>query len=157
MITGGAESPLVELSFGGFAAIQALSTKYNDTPEIASRPFDKDRDGFVLGEGAGLLILEEYEHAKRRGATMYAEYCGAGMTCDANHMTAPHPEGRGAAAAMKLALADAGMQPEDVDYINAHGTSTPMNDPIETKAIKKAFGDHAYKLKVSSIKSMTSI
>ena len=156
MISGGAESPLVELSFGGFAAIQALSTKYNETPEIASRPFDRDRDGFVLGEGAGLLVLEEYEHAKKRGATIYAEYCGGGMTCDANHMTAPHPEGRGAAAAMKMALSDAGMQPEDIDYINAHGTSTPMNDPIETKAIKKAFGDHAYKLKVSSTKSMTA-
>lgn len=156
IITGGAEAPLVELSFGGFAAIQALSTKYNDTPEIASRPFDKDRDGFVMGEGAGLLILEEYEHAKKRGATIYAEYCGSGMTCDANHMTAPHPEGRGDTAAMKMALADAGMKPEDIDYINAHGTSTPMNDPIETMAIKKAFGDHAYKLKVSSTKSMTA-
>ncbi len=156
IITGGAESPLVELSFGGFAAIQALSTKYNDTPEIASRPFDRDRDGFVLGEGAGMIILEEYEHAKRRGATIYAEYAGGGMTCDANHMTAPHPEGRGAAAAMKMALRDAEMKPEDVDYINAHGTSTPMNDPIETKAIKTAFGDHAYNLKVSSTKSMTA-
>ena len=156
MITGGAEAPLVELAFKGFAAIQALSTKYNDAPQKSSRPFDKGRDGFIMGEGAGILILEEYEHAKKRGAKIYAEFGGYGMTCDANHMTAPHPEGRGATAAMKLALADAGMKPEDIDYINAHGTSTPMNDPIETLAIKNAFGDHAYKLKVSSTKSMTA-
>ncbi len=156
MITGGAEAPLVELAFKGFAAIQALSTKYNDAPQKSSRPFDKGRDGFIMGEGAGILILEEYEHAKKRGAKIYAEFGGYGMTCDANHMTAPHPEGRGATAAMKMALADAGMKPEDIDYINAHGTSTPMNDPIETLAIKNAFGDHAYKLKVSSTKSMTA-
>lgn len=156
MITGGAEAPLVELAFKGFAAIQALSTKYNHDPQKSSRPFEKDRDGFVMGEGAGLLILEEYEHAKKRGAKIYAEFAGYGMTCDANHMTAPHPEGRGAIAAMKMALADAGMKPEDIDYINAHGTSTPMNDPIETRAIKNAFGEHAYKLKVSSTKSMTA-
>jgi len=156
MITGGAEAPLVELAFKGFAAIQALSTKYNDAPHKSSRPFDKDRDGFIMGEGSGILILEEYEHAKKRGAKIYAEFGGYGMTCDANHMTAPHPEGRGATAAMKMALADAGMKPEDIDYINAHGTSTPMNDPIETLAIKNTFGDHAYKLKVSSTKSMTA-
>ena len=156
MITGGSEAPLVELSIAGFSAIQALSTKYNDTPEVASRPFDKDRDGFVMGEGAGMLVLEEYEHAKKRGATIYAEYGGYGMSCDANHMTAPHPEGRGAIAAMKYALQDADLSPEDIDYINAHGTSTPMNDPIETLAVKKAFGDHAYKLKVSSTKGMTA-
>jgi 3-oxoacyl-[acyl-carrier-protein] synthase II len=156
IITGGAEAPVVEISVGGFSAIQALSTRYNDNPEVASRPFDKDRDGFVIGEGAGIIILEEYEHAKRRGAKIYAEYAGGAMTCDANHMTAPHPEGRGAAKAMQLALEDAGMKPEDIDYINAHGTSTPMNDPIETLAVKKAFGDHAYKLKVSSTKSMTA-
>lgn len=156
IITGGAEAPLVELSYKGFAAIQALSTKYNDTPELASRPFDRDRDGFVMGEGGGFVILESYEHAKKRNAKIYAEYGGSAMTCDANHMTAPHPEGRGATAAMKMAVADAGLKPEDIDYINAHGTSTPMNDPIETKAIKQAFGEHAYKLKVSSTKSMTA-
>jgi 3-oxoacyl-[acyl-carrier-protein] synthase II len=156
IITGGSEAPIVELAIAGFSAIQALSTKYNDTPEQASRPFDKDRDGFIMGEGAGLLVLEDYEHAKKRGAKIYAEYAGYGMTCDANHMTAPHPEGRGATAAMKLALQDAGMQPGDIDYINAHGTSTPMNDPIETMAIKNAFGEDAYNLKVSSTKSMTA-
>jgi 3-oxoacyl-[acyl-carrier-protein] synthase II len=156
VITGGAEAPITEIAMAGFCAIQALSTKYNDTPEKASRPFDKDRDGFVLGEGSGMLVLEEYEHAKKRGAPIYAEFGGIGMTCDANHMTAPHPEGRGAAQAMQMALDDAGMKPEDIDYINAHGTSTPMNDPIETKAIKDVFGKHAYNLKVSSTKSMTA-
>lgn len=156
IITGGAEAPISEIALGGFCAIQALSTKYNDTPEKASRPFDKNRDGFVLGEGSGLLVLEELEHAKRRGARIYGEFAGAGMTCDANHMTAPHPEGRGAIQAMNMALRKAGMSPTDIDYINAHGTSTPMNDPIETKAIKDVFGEHAYKLKVSSTKSMTA-
>jgi 3-oxoacyl-[acyl-carrier-protein] synthase II len=154
VITGGSEAPISKLGIGGFSMLQALSTKYNDTPEAASRPFDKDRDGFVLAEGAGVLILEEYEHAKKRGAHIYCEYGGNGMTCDANHVTAPHPEGLGASRAMKMALKMAGVEPEDVDYINAHGTSTPLNDPIETKAIKTVFGDHAYKLKVSSTKSM---
>jgi 3-oxoacyl-[acyl-carrier-protein] synthase II len=155
-VTGGAEAPITEIAVGGFCAIQALSTKYNDTPEKACRPFEKGRDGFILGEGAGILILEEYEHAKARGAKIYAEYAGNGMSCDANHMTAPHPEGRGGIQAMRMALQLAGMKPEDIDYINAHGTSTPMNDPIETKAIKEVFGEHAYKLKVSSTKSMTA-
>jgi len=154
-ITGGSEAPITRLGIGGFCAIQALSTKYNDTPEKASRPFDRNRDGFVIGEGSGIIILEDYEHAKKRGARIYAEFASWGMSCDANHMTAPHPEGRGAAQAMKAALVRAGMKPEEVDYINAHGTSTPMNDPIETVAIKKTFGDHAYKLKASSTKSMT--
>ncbi len=155
-IAGGAEAPITEIAIGGFCAIQALSTKYNDVPEKSSRPFDKDRDGFVLGEGAGVLVLESLEHAEERGARIYAEYGGSGMTCDANHMTAPHPEGRGAIQAMKMALDQAGMKPEDIDYINAHGTSTPINDPIETKAIKEVFGEHARRLKVSSTKSMTS-
>ncbi|MDC7234505.1 MAG: beta-ketoacyl-ACP synthase II [Spirochaetales bacterium] len=156
MFTGGMEAAITPFSIGGFSKIQALSTKYNDTPEKACRPFDKDRDGFIMGEGAGILILEELEHAKKRGATIYAELAGYGSTCDAGHLTAPDPEGIGAAASMKLALDDAGLKPEDIDYINAHGTSTPTNDPIETKAIKKAFGDHAYKLKVSSTKGVTA-
>ncbi len=154
VITGGTEAAITKIGVGGFCVLQAVSTKYNDTPEVASRPFDKDRDGFVLSEGAGIVILEEYEHAKRRGAHVYCEYGGSGMTCDANHVTAPDPEGRGAIRAMKMALTMAGLLPEDVDYINAHGTSTPMNDPIETKAIKAVFGEHAYRLKVSSTKSM---
>ncbi|MFP4363565.1 MAG: beta-ketoacyl-ACP synthase II [Spirochaetia bacterium] len=155
IISGGAEGAITQMGIGGFCVIQALSTKYNDTPEKSSRPFDKDRDGFVMGEGAGILVLEELEHAKKRGAKIYCELAGYGMTCDANHLTAPHPEGIGAAKAMKMAVEDAGLKMEDIDYINAHGTSTPINDPTETKAIKKAFGDHAYKLKVSSTKSMT--
>lgn len=155
VITGGTEAAITPFGIAGFIVIQALSTGFNDTPQKASRPFDKDRDGFVMGEGAGILILESLEHAKARGARIYAELAGYGMTCDANHLTAPHPEGVGAARAMKLALEDAGLKPEDIDYINAHGTSTPLNDPLETLAIKKAFGDHAYKLKVSSTKSMT--
>jgi 3-oxoacyl-[acyl-carrier-protein] synthase II len=154
VITGGSEAPITQLGIGGFCVLQALSTKYNDTPEKASRPFDKDRDGFVLSEGSGILVLEEYEHAKKRGARIYCEYGGNGMTCDANHVTAPHPEGLGAIRAMKMAIGAAGVGVEDIDYINAHGTSTPLNDPIETKAIKKVFGDYAYKLKVSSTKSM---
>ncbi|MEW5817354.1 MAG: beta-ketoacyl-ACP synthase II, partial [Spirochaetota bacterium] len=154
MITGGTEACISRIGLGGFCLIQALSTRYNDAPEKASRPFDKDRDGFVLSEGAGSLILEDYEYAKKRGARIYCEFGGAGMTCDAHHWTAPHPEGRGAIAAIKMALAQAELKPEDIDYINAHGTSTPLNDPIETEAIKKAFGEHAYKLKVSSTKSM---
>lgn len=153
MIAGGTEGSITALGVAGFNVIQALSTR-NDDPEKASRPFDKDRDGFILAEGAGMIVLEDYEYAKKRGATILAELVGYGSTCDANHLTAPHPEGLGSAQAMTNALKEAGMKPEDIDYINAHGTSTPTNDPIETKAIKHAFGDHAYKLKVSSTKSM---
>ncbi len=156
MFSGGMEAAITAFSIGGFCKIQALSTMRNDTPETACRPFDKDRDGFVMGEGAGILVLEELEHAKKRGATIYAELAGYGSTCDAGHLTAPDPDGIGAAASMTAALADAGLKPEDIDYINAHGTSTPTNDPIETKAIKRAFGDHAYKLKVSSTKGVTA-
>src|SRR6056297_918487 len=155
MITGGTEGCITGLGVSGFCALKALSTEYNDTPELASRPFDKNRDGFVIAEGAGILVLEELEHAQRRGAPILAEVAGYGMTCDAYHLTAPDPEGNGAARAMKIALEDAGMRPEDIDYINAHGTSTPTNDPIETAAIKKTFGNYAYKVKVSSTKSMT--
>jgi 3-oxoacyl-[acyl-carrier-protein] synthase II len=155
VISGGTESALDELCVGGFCALKALSTKYNDTPQKACRPFDRERDGFIMGEGAGVLILEEYGHAVRRGARIYAEFAGYGGTGDAFHLTAPHPEGEGAARAMRVALRDAGLKPEDIDYINAHGTSTPINDPTETKAIKAAFGPHAYHLKVSSTKSMT--
>jgi 3-oxoacyl-[acyl-carrier-protein] synthase II len=156
MFTGGMEAAITPFSIGGFSKIQALSTKFNDTPEKACRPFDKDRDGFIMGEGAGVLFIEELEHAKKRNVPIYAELVGYGATCDAGHLTAPDPEGSGAAASMKIALEDAGLKPEDIDYINAHGTSTPTNDPIETKAIKKAFGDHAYKLKVSSTKAITA-
>ncbi len=155
VIAGGTEAAVTPFGIAGFNVIQALSTGFNDAPEKASRPFDKDRDGFIMAEGAGILILESEEHAKARGARIIAEVAGFGMTCDAHHLTAPHPEGAGAARAMKIALQSAGLKPEDVDYINAHGTSTPTNDPLETKSIKKAFGDHAYKLKVSSTKSMT--
>ncbi|GAB6091466.1 beta-ketoacyl-ACP synthase II [Spirochaeta dissipatitropha] len=155
VVAGGVEASVTTLGIAGFNVIQALSTKYKDDPTKASRPFDKDRDGFLMGEGAGIMVLESAEHAARRNAKVYAVLAGTGMTCDANHLTAPHPEGIGAIAAMKLALAEAGLAPEDVDYINAHGTSTPINDPTETKAIKGAFGEHAYKLKVSSTKSMT--
>ncbi len=154
VVTGGSEAPITKISVSGFTAIKALSTRYNDTPEKACRPFDKDRDGFILSEGAGVLILEDYDHAKKRGATILAEYLGSGMTCDANHLTAPHPEARGGIQAIKMAIRMSGIQPEDIDYINAHGTSTPLNDPTETMAIKKALGDHAYKVKVSSTKSM---
>ena len=155
VISGGTEACISKMGLTGFCVLQALSTKYNDRPEEASRPFDKDRDGFLIGEGAGIVILETYEHAKARGAKIYAEVAGYGMTCDANHLTAPHPEGRGAILASKAALADAEMEPKRVDYINAHGTSTPINDPTETKVVKQVFGDHAYKLKMSSTKSMT--
>ncbi len=154
MIAGGTEAPLTALGLAGFCQLQAVSTR-NDEPDRASRPFDKDRDGFVMSEGAGLLILEELEHAKARGATIYAELGGYGATCDANHLTAPHPEGRGAIRAMCMAIASGGLTPAEVDYVNAHGTSTPINDPIETKAIKAVFGDSAKKVKVSSTKSMT--
>ena len=155
MISGGTEAPLTALGLGGFCSIQAVSTGYNDTPDRASRPFDKDRDGFVMGEGAGVLVLEELEHARKRGARIYAEVAGYGATCDANHLTAPHPEGEGAIAAMRNALTSANLQPEDVDYVNAHGTSTEWNDKIETASIKAVFGEHAHNLRVSSTKSMT--
>lgn len=154
MVTGGSEAGITIPSIGGFNSAQALSTK-NDEYLTASRPFDKNRDGFVMGEGSGILIFEEYEHAVARGAKIYAEVCGAAMTADAHHITAPHPEGHGAIQAMKLALQDAGMNPEDVDYINVHGTSTPLGDIAELKAIKAVFGEHAYKLNISSTKSMT--
>ena len=154
MFAGGTEAVISPLTIGGFGAMKALSTR-NDAPQRASRPFDKGRDGFVMGEGAGVLILEELDHALHRGARIYAELNGYGMSADAYHMTAPDPEGAGAIASMVLALEDAALQPEEVDYINAHGTSTPAGDAAETKAIKKVFGDYAYRLAVSSIKSMT--
>ncbi len=155
MIAGGAEAPVTPLGISGFNVIQALSSRYTDDPTKASRPFDKNRDGFLMGEGAGLLVLESLEHALARNATIYGEVAGNGFTNDANHLTAPHPEGLGAAKAMKMALRDAGLEPSDVDYINAHGTSTPINDPTETKAIRLAFGEHADRLAVSSTKSVT--
>lgn len=154
-VAGGAEAPITRLGISGFNVIQALSTKWEHDPQRASRPFDKDRDGFVMGEGAGILILESLDHALARGARIYAEVAGNAMTDDANHLTAPHPEGAGAARAMTLALKDAGLTPDDIDYINAHGTSTPINDPVETLAIKRAFGSHAGKVAISSTKSMT--
>ncbi|PTX19386.1 3-oxoacyl-[acyl-carrier-protein] synthase II [Pontibacter mucosus] len=154
VVTGGSEAAVTEAGIGGFNALKALSER-NDSPETASRPFDKDRDGFVLGEGAGALILEEYEHAKARGAKIYAEIIGGGMSADAYHMTAPHPEGLGALNVMKNVLRDANIKPEEVDYINVHGTSTPLGDISEVKAIQSVFGDHAYKLNIGSTKSMT--
>lgn len=154
MLAGGAEMATSPVGLGGFAAARALSTR-NDDPEAASRPFDKERDGFVLSDGAGVVVLEEYEHAKARGATIYAELVGVGMNSDAYHMTAPSEDGTGAAECMHLALNDAGLNIEQVQYINAHGTSTPAGDVAETRAVKRAFGDHAYKLAVSSTKSMT--
>lgn len=154
IVAGGSESAINQAGVGGFNAMRALSTR-NDDPKTASRPFDKDRDGFVMGEGAGALILEEYEHAVRRGATIYAELVGAGMSTDAYHMTAPDPEGEGAALVMRHALDDAGLKPEDIDYINVHGTSTGLGDVAEPKAILKVFGEHSYKVSVSSTKSMT--
>ncbi|HAC2678550.1 TPA_asm: beta-ketoacyl-[acyl-carrier-protein] synthase II [Listeria monocytogenes] len=153
MITGGAEAPITKMSLAGFTANKALSL--NPDPETACRPFDKDRDGFIIGEGAGIVILEEYEHAKARGAKIYAEIVGYGATGDAYHITAPAPNGEGAARAMKMAIDDAGITPDKVDYINAHGTSTPYNDEYETQAIKTVFGEHAKKLAISSTKSMT--
>ncbi|HCQ17547.1 MAG TPA: beta-ketoacyl-[acyl-carrier-protein] synthase II [Cryomorphaceae bacterium] len=153
-VTGGSEAAVTVAGMGGFNAMHALSTR-DESPETASRPFDKDRDGFVLGEGAGCIILEEYEHAKRRGAKIYAEICGGGMSADAHHMTAPHPEGLGAKAVMENVLKDSGMKPSDVDYINVHGTSTPLGDVAELKAITSVFGEEAYALNISSTKSMT--
>ena len=154
MICGGAEACITALSVGGFAAMRALSTR-NDDPQHACRPWDRDRDGFVIGEGSGILILEELEGAKRRGATILAEIVGYGMGGDAYHISAPSPDGEGAYRVMSKAVRDAGLQPSDIDYINAHGTSTPVGDQIETAAVKRAFGEHAYKLCVSSTKSMT--
>ncbi len=153
-LCGGTESSVTEMGIGGFNAMKALSTR-NDDPVTASRPFDSTRDGFVMGEGAGALYLEELEHARARGATIYAEVIGIGMSADAHHITAPDPEGYGACIAMRAALRDAGVQPDDVDYLNMHGTSTPLGDVAETKAIKTVFGDHAYQMNLSSTKSMT--
>jgi len=154
MVAGGSEADITKMGFGGFCALKALST-CNDTPEKASRPFDKERDGFIMGEGAAVVVLEELEHAKKRGAQIYCEMVGYGMSGDAYHMTAPDPSGDGAVRCMKSSLEDAGLSPEDVDYINAHGTSTPLNDKMETAAIKTVFGDYAYKLPVSSTKGVT--
>jgi 3-oxoacyl-[acyl-carrier-protein] synthase II len=153
VFAGGAESSVTRLALASFSVLQALSTR-NDEPERASRPFDKGRDGFVMGEGAGVLVLEDYELARARGARIYCELAGFGTSCDAHHVTAPDPEGLGATRAMSLALADAGLESEDIDYVSAHGTATPLNDPIETKAIKQALGERSRSIKVSSIKSM---
>ncbi len=154
IISGGSEAVVTEAGIGGFNAMKALSER-NDDPATASRPFDKDRDGFVLGEGGCAIILEEYEHAKKRGIPILAEICGGGMSADAYHLTAPHPEGLGVINVMRNVLDDADMRPEEIDYINVHGTSTPLGDIAELTAIKKVFGDHAYKLNISSTKSMT--
>ena len=154
IVTGGSEAAINEPAVGGFNAMHALSER-NDSPETASRPFDLNRDGFVMGEGAAAMILEDYEHAKARGAKIYAEIVGGGMTADAYHLTAPHPEGLGACNVMKVALQDAGLTPADIDYINVHGTSTPLGDIAESKAILSVFGEHAYNLNISSTKSMT--
>ncbi|MFZ5646465.1 MAG: beta-ketoacyl-ACP synthase II [Bacillota bacterium] len=154
MICGGTEAPITPMAMAGFCAMKAMSTR-NDDPEKASRPFDAERDGFVIGEGAALLVLERLEHARKRAARIYGEVVGYGTSCDAYHVSAPDPEGRGAAVSMRLSLEDAALKPEAVDYINAHGTSTPLGDKLETMAIKQVFGDHAYKMAVSSTKSMT--
>jgi 3-oxoacyl-[acyl-carrier-protein] synthase II len=154
IVSGGSEAAVTIAGMGGFNAMHALSTR-NDSPETASRPFDSTRDGFVLGEGGGALILEEYEHAKARGAKIYAEVLGGGLSSDAYHMTAPHPEGDGVVAVMKNCLKNAGLNPEDVDAINTHGTSTPLGDVAELKAISKVFGDHAKTMNINSTKSMT--
>ncbi|GCD77841.1 3-oxoacyl-[acyl-carrier-protein] synthase 2 [Thermaurantimonas aggregans] len=154
IISGGSEAAITEAGIGGFNAMQALSTR-NDSPETASRPFDKDRDGFVMGEGGACLILEELEHALARGAKIYAEVAGFGLSADAHHITAPHPDGLGAANVMRYAIQEAGLRLEDIDYINVHGTSTPLGDIAEVKAIQKVFGEHVYKLNISSTKSMT--
>ena len=154
IVTGGAEAPIIQAGVGGFSSMQALSTR-NDDPEHASRPFDRDRDGFVMGEGAGALVLEEYEHAVRRGAKIYCEVAGGGMSADAYHMTAPHPEGAGAILSMEEALSDAGMVASDIDYINVHGTSTPLGDVAELKALDAVFGDILPSISISSTKSMT--
>lgn len=153
MVAGGTECAVSRLGLAGFSAARALSTSYNDTPEKASRPWDQGRDGFVMGEGAGIVVLEEYEHAKKRGAHIYGELVGYGLTGDGYHITAPHPEGRGGFRAMKAALSRAGLNVEDIDYINAHGTSTPMGDEIELGAVKRLFGDASYQLSMSSTKS----
>jgi 3-oxoacyl-[acyl-carrier-protein] synthase II len=154
MIAGGTEGMLSPLALGGFAAMRALSTR-NDEPQRASRPWDRDRDGFVMGEGSGVVVLEELEGARRRGAPVYAEIVGYGMSADAHHISAPHPEGDGAVRVMRAALADAGLEPEAIGYINAHGTSTELGDLSEVKAVKRTFGEHAYRLAVSSTKSST--
>ena len=154
ILAGGSEAAVCEAGIGGFSSMHALSTR-NDSPQTASRPYSKSRDGFVLGEGAGCLVLEEYEHAKARGAKIYAEIVGGGLSADAHHLTAPHPDGYGAKMVMINALEDAGMQLSDIDYINVHGTSTPLGDISELKAIKSVFGEHAYKLNISATKSMT--
>ena len=154
IVSGGSEAPIAEPGVGGFNSLQALSTR-NDDPKTASRPFDKDRDGFVIGEGAGCIVLEELEHAKARGAKIYAEFVGGGLSADAHHMTAPHPEGLGAALVMRNCLEDAGIKPEEVDAINMHGTSTPLGDLAEVKAIQEVFGQHAYDINIDSTKSMT--
>ena len=154
IVTGGSEAAIYEAGVGGFNALHAMSTR-NDDPSTASRPYDKDRDGFVLGEGGAAIILEDYEHAKARGAKIYCEILGGGMSSDAYHITAPHPEGLGAELCMKHALADSGMKPSDIDYINTHGTSTPIGDPQEVKAIERLFGESAFDLNISSTKSMT--
>ena len=154
MLAGGTESPINRISLAGFAAARALSTHFNDTPEKASRPYDKDRDGFVMGEGAGVVVLEEYEHAKKRGAKIYAELIGYGMSGDAYHITAPTPDGNGAFRSMQAALRSAKITPSDIDYINAHGTSTPLGDEIELGAVQRLVGNAASQISMSSTKSM---
>lgn len=155
MLAGGSEAAITELGYAGFCSMKAMSTSYNDNPSTASRPFDKGRDGFVMGEGSGVLVMETLEHAQARGATIYCEIAGYGATCDAYHITSPDPEGKALSIAISKVIKEAGLEPEDVSYINAHGTSTPYNDKFETGAIKKALGDHAYKIPVSSTKGMT--